>query len=99
MVSVLTHFVSGKRVPGSGERFADVFNPSTGAVTRQVPLATATEVDAAVADAVAAQRDWARWNPQRRARVLLKFLHLVDASMNIADDDEPSRAIGTVDSL
>jgi malonate-semialdehyde dehydrogenase (acetylating)/methylmalonate-semialdehyde dehydrogenase len=43
-----------------------------------VSLATAAEVEGAVADAVAAQRDWARWNPQRRARVLLRFLQLVN---------------------
>jgi malonate-semialdehyde dehydrogenase (acetylating) / methylmalonate-semialdehyde dehydrogenase len=82
MTPVLSHFVSGKRVPGSSERFSDVFDPNTGAVARQVPLASTAEVDAAVADAVAAQREWARWNPQRRARVLLKFLQLIEGEMD-----------------
>jgi malonate-semialdehyde dehydrogenase (acetylating)/methylmalonate-semialdehyde dehydrogenase len=74
----LTHFVSGKRVPGSSDRFSDVYDPNTGSIQAQVPLASAAEVDAAVADAKAAQREWARWNPQRRARVLLRFLQLVN---------------------
>ena len=36
----LTHFVSGERTPGKSGRFADVFNPATGAVEKRVPLAT-----------------------------------------------------------
>lgn len=82
MTLILTHFVSGKRVPGAGERFSDVFDPNLGTVRAQVPLASVAEVDAAVADAVAAQRDWARWNPQRRVRVLLRFLRLVNDEMD-----------------
>jgi malonate-semialdehyde dehydrogenase (acetylating)/methylmalonate-semialdehyde dehydrogenase len=78
MTRVLTHFVSGKRVPGAGERFSDVYDPNTGAVQAHVPLASSAEIDAAVADAVAAQREWAKVNPQRRARVLLRFLQLVN---------------------
>ena len=78
MTPILSHFVAGKRAPGTSNRFSDVFDPNTGTVQAQVPLASAEEVDAAVADAVAAQREWARWNPQRRARVLLRFLQLVN---------------------
>ena len=77
MTSSLTHFISGKRVPGSSDRWADVFDPNTGAVQSKVPLASAAEVDAAVVDAAGAQREWAKWNPQRRARVLLRFLQLI----------------------
>ncbi|WP_394619022.1 CoA-acylating methylmalonate-semialdehyde dehydrogenase [Lentzea sp. JNUCC 0626] len=79
MSKELHHFVGGKPVPGTSGRFADVFDPSTGAVQARVPLASAAEVSDAVADAVAAQREWAAWNPQRRARVLMKFVELVRA--------------------
>ncbi|OLT23154.1 methylmalonate-semialdehyde dehydrogenase (acylating) [Pseudonocardia sp. CNS-139] len=82
MTPTLSHFVAGKRVPGAGERFGDVFDPNTGVVQARVPLATAAEVAAAVDDAATAQREWARWNPQRRARVLLRFLQLVTAEMD-----------------
>jgi malonate-semialdehyde dehydrogenase (acetylating) / methylmalonate-semialdehyde dehydrogenase len=78
MPDSLTHFIAGKRVPGAGDRFSDVFDPNLGTVQARVPLASAAEVDGAVADAAAAQREWARWNPQRRARVLLRFLQLVN---------------------
>ena len=71
------HFVGGKAVPGSSGRFADVFNPSTGAVQARVALASAAELRAAVENARAAQPGWAATNPQRRARVLMNFLQLV----------------------
>ena len=44
-----------------------MFNPSTGAVQAQVLLASAADVDTAVASAVEAQKEWAAWNPQKRA--------------------------------
>lgn len=71
------HFVGGATVAGNGDRTADVFKPMTGEIQAQVALATADEVDAAVATAKAAQPAWAATNPQRRARVLMKFLELV----------------------
>jgi malonate-semialdehyde dehydrogenase (acetylating) / methylmalonate-semialdehyde dehydrogenase len=76
MSEELGHFVSGKRVAGTSGRSADVFDPTAGEVARTVALASAGEVGDVVADAAAAQREWASWNPQRRARVLLRFLAL-----------------------
>jgi malonate-semialdehyde dehydrogenase (acetylating)/methylmalonate-semialdehyde dehydrogenase len=70
------HFVGGKEVKGSG-RFADVFNPNTGEVQARVALAKHSEVEHAIALAQAAQPGWAATNPQRRARVMFKFLDLV----------------------
>lgn len=74
MSHVLPHFVSGKRSQGADERLSDVYDPNTGVVHAQVAFASKKEVDAAVADAVSAQREGARGNPQRRAHVLLRFL-------------------------
>jgi malonate-semialdehyde dehydrogenase (acetylating)/methylmalonate-semialdehyde dehydrogenase len=71
------HFVGGKAVEGRSGRFADVFNPSTGEVQARVALAKHAEVEHAIAVAEAAQPAWAATNPQRRARVLFKFLDLV----------------------
>ncbi|MFC9251851.1 CoA-acylating methylmalonate-semialdehyde dehydrogenase [Amycolatopsis thailandensis] len=79
MSTELNHFVGGKPVPGTSGRFADVFDPSTGAVQARVPLASAAEVSDVVSDAAQAQLEWARWNPQKRARVLMKFVDLVRA--------------------
>ena len=77
MTRVLTHFVGGQHVAGTSGRFGDVFDPSTGEVQARVPLASVAEVEAAIANAEAAQVAWGATNPQKRARVLLKFLDLI----------------------
>ena len=82
MARQLTHFIGGKHVSGTSGRFADVFDPNTGEVQAQVPLASKSETEAAIANAQAAQPAWGATNPQRRARVLMKFLELVNANMN-----------------
>ncbi len=70
------HFIGGKEVKGSSGRTADVFEPMTGEVQAKVALASRAEVRAAVENARAAQVEWANTNPQRRARVMMKFLEL-----------------------
>jgi malonate-semialdehyde dehydrogenase (acetylating)/methylmalonate-semialdehyde dehydrogenase len=77
----LTHFIGGKSVAGTSGRFADVYDPNTGAVQALVPLASQAEVASAIANAAAAQPGWAATNPQRRARVLMKFLELCNQNM------------------
>ncbi|WP_370192409.1 CoA-acylating methylmalonate-semialdehyde dehydrogenase [Aurantimonas coralicida] len=76
------HFIGGKRVAGTSGRTADVFNPATGEVQAQVALASADELTAAVANAKAAQPAWAATNPQRRARVMMKFVELLNRDMD-----------------
>jgi malonate-semialdehyde dehydrogenase (acetylating)/methylmalonate-semialdehyde dehydrogenase len=72
------HFLDGRRTTGSSGRRQPVFNPATGAVARHVALASAAEVDAAVASAKAAFPAWAEMPPLRRARVLNAFLGLLN---------------------
>ncbi len=78
MTNQIQHFINGKRTAGESSRTADVMNPSTGAVQAQVLLGSRADVDAAVAGAAEAQREWAAWNPQRRARVMMRFVELVN---------------------
>ncbi|MFD7570976.1 CoA-acylating methylmalonate-semialdehyde dehydrogenase [Streptomyces sp. NPDC059810] len=78
MVRELTHFIGGKHTAGTSGLFADVYDPNTGAVQARVPLAGRADTEAAIADAEEAQREWGQWNPQRRARVLLRFLQLIE---------------------
>ncbi|WP_127129295.1 CoA-acylating methylmalonate-semialdehyde dehydrogenase [Georgenia sp. SYP-B2076] len=77
MTRELTHFIGGRHVSGTSGRFSDVFDPSTGEVQARVPLASADEVAAAITVSEEAQRVWGAFNPQRRARVLLRFLDLI----------------------
>src|SRR5918911_1181877 len=71
------HFIGGKEVKGTSGRYGDVFNPATGEVQAKVAFAKHAEVEHAIAVAEMAQPAWAATNPQRRARVLFKFLELV----------------------
>ena len=71
------HFIGGKAVQGGSGRFGDVFDPNTGEVQAKVALAKRSEVEVAIGAAQAAQPGWAATNPQRRARVMFKFLELI----------------------
>jgi malonate-semialdehyde dehydrogenase (acetylating)/methylmalonate-semialdehyde dehydrogenase len=82
MARELTHFIGGKAVAGTSGRFADVYDPNTGAVQAKCPLATRPEVEAVIANAEAAQPAWGATNPQRRARVLMKWLELINRDMD-----------------
>ena len=77
-VTSIAHFISGHRVSGSSTRAQDVFNPATGAVTSRVSLANIQDVEQAVASAQAAFQAWADTPPLRRARVMFKFLELLN---------------------
>ncbi len=72
------HYINGRTVASTSGRRQPVYNPATGAVARQVALASSDEVSAAVAAAKAAFPAWADTPPIRRARVLLKFLALLN---------------------
>jgi malonate-semialdehyde dehydrogenase (acetylating)/methylmalonate-semialdehyde dehydrogenase len=77
----LTHYIGGAHVKGTSGRFADVYNPATGEVQAKVPLANAQEMANAVAIAAKAQPAWAAMNPQRRARVMMAFVGLLNRDM------------------
>ena len=78
----ITHYVNGERVEGESGRYTDVYNPATGEVQAQCPLASKSEVDAIIVKAQAAQPAWAAVNPQRRARVMMKFVDLLNRDMD-----------------
>jgi malonate-semialdehyde dehydrogenase (acetylating) / methylmalonate-semialdehyde dehydrogenase len=71
------HFIGGKRVAGKSGRTADIMQPMDGSVRGKVALASREELREAVENAKEAQIGWAATNPQRRVRVLMKFLELV----------------------
>mgnify|MGYP002629349193 FL=1 len=76
------HYIDGTNVSGKSDRTSDVFNPATGEVQAKVSLATVDEMNRAVEIAAKAQPAWAATNPQRRARVLMKFVDLLNRDMD-----------------
>ena len=78
----LTHYMGGEHVKGGSGRFADVFNPATGEVQAKCPLAGPEEFGRAVEIAAKAQPAWGATNPQRRARVMMEFVRLLNRDMD-----------------
>ena len=76
------HWIDGKEAPGTSGRTADVFNPATGEVQAKVDLATKSEMDAAIERAAEAQVKWGATNPQRRARVMMEMVRLLNRDMD-----------------
>ncbi|MCE8032808.1 CoA-acylating methylmalonate-semialdehyde dehydrogenase [Billgrantia tianxiuensis] len=86
--NMIAHYINGQMTTGESSRQQEVFNPATGQVSGQVALASRADVATAVAAAKAAFPAWADTPPIRRARVLFKFLELLNAHK-----DELARAI------
>jgi len=78
----LTHFIDGAMTKGTSGRFSDVFNPATGEVQAKLPIATKQETNDAVERAAAAQPAWGAMNPQKRARVMMAMVGLMNRDMD-----------------
>ncbi|MFS8152478.1 CoA-acylating methylmalonate-semialdehyde dehydrogenase [Vreelandella titanicae] len=77
--TAIQHFINGQVTAGESAQSQDVFNPATGRVTGRVSLASPADVNTAVEAAQAAFPAWADTPPIRRARVMFKFLELLNA--------------------
>jgi malonate-semialdehyde dehydrogenase (acetylating)/methylmalonate-semialdehyde dehydrogenase len=78
VVTQIKHFIDGKPVSGRTGRTSEVFNPATGEQTGLLPIASAADVADAVAAASRAAPGWAATTPLRRARVLNRFLRILE---------------------
>jgi len=81
-VRTIPHWINGKAVPGVSGRTSNVFNPATGKIQAQVPLANKAELDAAVAAAQAAFPAWSAQPPLRRARVMFRFREIFESRLD-----------------
>lgn len=82
MPTTISHFINGERTQGRGTRTAPVFDPALGEQTGTLNLADAADVDAAVAAARKAFPAWANTSPLRRARILNRFLSIIEARID-----------------
>ena len=78
----LTHFIDGAMTKGASGRFADVYNPATGEVQAKAPMASAAETNDVVERAARAQLAWGATNPQKRARVMMAMVGLMNRDMD-----------------
>jgi malonate-semialdehyde dehydrogenase (acetylating)/methylmalonate-semialdehyde dehydrogenase len=74
--------IDGEFVESRSTQWRDVVNPATQAVLARVPMATAEEVDAAVASAARAFKTWRKTPIGARARIFLKYQQLIREHMS-----------------
>jgi malonate-semialdehyde dehydrogenase (acetylating) / methylmalonate-semialdehyde dehydrogenase len=82
-MSDVHHYIQGKVTEGTTGRWGDVYNPATGEKSRRVAFASAGEVGRAVQAATAAFPGWAATPPLTRARILFKFLELLNRDHDV----------------
>jgi malonate-semialdehyde dehydrogenase (acetylating)/methylmalonate-semialdehyde dehydrogenase len=76
----VSHWIGGRSVAGTSGREGPVYNPATGAVTKYVDFASASEVSAAVAEAKAAFPAWRATSLSKRTDIMFKIRNLVEAN-------------------
>src|SRR5215471_11248975 len=76
------HFIGGQWTGSSSSNWQDVINPATSATIARVPLAEASEVNAAIEAAAAAFPDWRRTPPEDRIQPLFKLKMLLEEHIN-----------------
>ena len=77
-VKIVGHYIDGKPVDATSQsRRSPVFNPATGAVSAEVVLGTAADVDAAVVAATRVFPAWSETSALNRARVMFRFKELL----------------------
>ena len=73
----ITHWIDGKSWTGGATRHGQVFNPATGEQTGEVDFASDTDVDAAVASALAAFPAWRATSLAKRTTALFSLRQLL----------------------
>jgi len=76
-ITQLRHYINGEHVAGSSGRFGDVFNPSKGVKISETPLASKSEVEAAIAVAEQAFPAWAATSVLQRSRIMARYVQLL----------------------
>ncbi|APT82024.1 methylmalonate-semialdehyde dehydrogenase [Corynebacterium ammoniagenes DSM 20306] len=76
--NLINHWIDGQEVPSKSGNTADVFNPATGEVTAQVGIANQEEIDATIASATKAAKEWGALSIAKRQAVIFKFRELLN---------------------
>ncbi|CAB4571773.1 unannotated protein [freshwater metagenome] len=78
-MAVVSHYVGGKAFAGSSKRTAPVYDPALGIISKEVALASAADLDNAVAVANAAFPAWRDLSVAKRQSVMFRFRELLEA--------------------
>jgi malonate-semialdehyde dehydrogenase (acetylating)/methylmalonate-semialdehyde dehydrogenase len=78
-ISTISHWVDGTTFSGDSTRLGPVYDPATGRLQAEVRLASAADVDGAVASALAAAPSWRTSSLATRQKVLFSARQILDA--------------------
>src|ERR1039457_337599 len=78
VLPLVTHWIGGKSHDGTAERVGDVYDPSTGKLTKQVAFASSADVDEAVAAASDAFSALCHSSLSQRSKLLFAFRQLTN---------------------
>jgi malonate-semialdehyde dehydrogenase (acetylating)/methylmalonate-semialdehyde dehydrogenase len=81
-VTRLKYFAGGQSWPSISDKYADVYDPSTGQVIAQTPLCTTEEVNQAIQSARDAFPAWASTPVMKRVQILYRFRDLIDQHLD-----------------
>src|SRR5512147_1476415 len=76
------NYVNGQWIESKTSEWQDVTNPATGEVLARVPLASPSEVNAAIEAAAAAYPEWRRTPPEDRIQPLFKLKMLLEEHLD-----------------
>ncbi|NKF51665.1 CoA-acylating methylmalonate-semialdehyde dehydrogenase [Shewanella sp. WXL01] len=77
MTTQVKHYIAGEFTTGTGSKVIEVTNPANNSVIAKVNAATEAEVDQAIASAKEAFKTWKEVPVSERARVMLRYQHLL----------------------
>ncbi len=75
---IVGHWIADKHVASNSGRTAPVYDPALGVVTKQVALANAAEINAAIASAKGAFASWKDVPQAKRQQIMFKFRELLN---------------------
>lgn len=81
-MNTIKHYVDGQEYAGKSGKTQAVLNPSLGKPQSEVVLASVDDVNHAIENSAQAQKAWAKLNPQKRVRIIMKWISLINENMD-----------------
>lgn len=81
-MNIIKHYVDGQAYDGTSGKTQPVLNPSLGKPQSEVALANVDDINHVIESSAQAQKVWAKLNPQKRVRIIMKWISLINENMD-----------------
>ena len=79
---IINNAIDGELVKSTSVNISPIFNPATGEQIAKLPLSSDAEIELAIQNAKQAQVAWGNTPPAKRARIMFKFLQLLNENID-----------------